>query len=74
MREVQDIATATDVSCLSVPLSHGLTRLYCAKTAERIEILFGLNTLGGLRSIVLDGSPDPPQRGGGELGKILPIV
>jgi len=30
----------------------------CANTAERIEVLFGVETLGDPRNIVLDGSPD----------------
>jgi len=51
--------------CSSISLSRGSTRLYCAKTAERIKIPFGLNTLRGLRNIVLDGGPDPPRRWGG---------
>jgi len=34
--------------------------------AEKIKLLFGMNTLGGPRNIVLDGGPDPPiARGGG---------
>jgi len=33
-----------------------------------------MNTPGGLRNIVLDGGPDPPRRGEGELGETLPIV
>jgi len=38
-----------------VCLSHGSTRLHCAKTAEQIKIIFMLNTFGGPRNIVLDG-------------------
>jgi len=34
-------------------------------TAERIKMLIQVNTLGGPWNIVLDGGPDPPQRGGG---------
>jgi len=49
---------------LSVCLSRGSTRLNCAKTAEGIKVLFGVNTLRGQRNIALDGGPDPPQRGG----------
>jgi len=45
---------------MSVCLSYGSTRLHCAKTAEQIKILFGVNTLGGPRNIVLDRPPDPP--------------
>jgi len=44
------------------------------KTAERINILFGINTLGNQRNIVLNGGRDFPQREEGELGRILPIV
>jgi len=35
--------------CLSFCLSHGSTWLHCAKTAEQIKVLFGMNTPGGLR-------------------------
>jgi len=48
---------------LSFCLSRGSTRLRCAKTAELINILFGVNTLGGTRNAVLDGGLDPTQRG-----------
>jgi len=49
------------LSSLSVSLSRGLNLLHCAKMAERIDILFRVNTLGGpIRNIVLDGDPDPP--------------
>jgi len=44
--------------CLSV------TRLCLAKTAVRIEVLFGVETGGDARPIVLDGGPDPPTVGG----------
>jgi len=46
----------------SVRLSRGLTWLHCVKMAERIKMLFGMNTLGGPRNIVLDGALIPPQR------------
>jgi len=36
---------------LSACLSRGWPRLYCAKTAERIKMLFGGNTLDGPRDI-----------------------
>jgi len=51
---------------LSVSLSvyhaalFGFIRVRCTKTAERIEVLFGLKTLRGPRNIVLDGGPDLP--------------
>jgi len=54
--------------------SRGSTRLRCAKTAERTKMLFGVNSPGGPWNTALHGDPDPPQRGGGEVGKILPIV
>jgi len=74
MHEMQTIVTYDRMSVRqSVCLSRGSTRLYCAKTAQRIKILFGVNTLGGPRNIMLDGGPDPPQRGGG-VGEISPIV
>jgi len=41
----------------------------CAKTAEPIEIPFGLRTWVGPRNHVLDGCPDPPSKGGILRGK-----
>jgi len=34
----------------------------CAKTAERIDVLFGAETTGDPRNIVLDGGSHPPRR------------
>jgi len=56
----------------SVSLSRGLTPFHCAKTVERIRILFKVNTLRGPRNIVLDRSPDP-QRGRKSWGKFRPL-
>jgi len=39
---MQTIATNDLYVSLSVCLSLGVTRLWCAKTAERIEVLFGV--------------------------------
>jgi len=44
-----------------VCLSCGSTRHHCAKMAEQIKMLFGVNTLVGPRNIVLDRNPDPSQ-------------
>jgi len=62
MHEVRTIATDFPGVCKSVNMSGSLyvTRLLCAKTAERIKILFGVKTLGVLRNIVLDGGLDCP--------------
>jgi len=43
---------------VSVSLSRGFTWLRCAKMAERIDVLLGVETLVDLRNIVLDESPD----------------
>jgi len=51
--------------CQSVCLSRGSSRLRCAKMAEQIKMLFGVNTPGGPWNIVLDVGLDPPQRGEG---------
>jgi len=59
MHEMQTIVTDVSGVCLSVCLSCGSAWLHCAKMAEQIKILFGLNTLGDLRNIVLDSGPDP---------------
>jgi len=42
------------------------------KTAERIEVLFGLETLGDPWYIVLDGGPDSRRPGGGRSMRSLP--
>jgi len=46
-------ATLNFLAYVSVSLS--AMQLFCAKTAERIGILFGLEILGDTRHIVLDG-------------------
>jgi len=58
---------------LSVSLSSSFTRLWVAKTAERIEVLFGVKTLGNQRNIVLDGGPDPPSARGREVHSMQPL-
>jgi len=60
----------------SVRLSRGSTRLHCAKTAEQIKMLFGMNTLGSPRDIVLYWGPDlPTDRGRGPTFKFCdPLV
>jgi len=60
------------VIAVSVCLSCGSSRLYCAKVAEQSKLLFGVSTPCGPCNIVSDWDPDPPQTGE-ELGKILLI-
>jgi len=50
------------VSLQSVCPSFGSSRLHCAKVAEQIKMLFGVNTPGDPWNIVLGVGPDPPQR------------
>jgi len=51
--------------CQSVSLS--VMHMCHAKTAERIEVLFGVVTSGSQKDIVLDGRPDlPTARGVGK--------
>jgi len=59
---MQSIVTDDGDVCPSVclSLSRGLTRLHCAKTAERIKMLFGVSTPGGRWNIVSDWAPDLP--------------
>jgi len=45
-----------------------------AKTAEPIEMLFGLRTWVGPENYALDGRPDPPREGAILRGKGRPIV
>jgi len=47
MHEMQSILTDVSVVCLPVCLSRGSSRLRCAKPAEQIKMLFGVNTPGG---------------------------
>jgi len=54
---------------VSVCLSRDSTRFRCAKTAKRINIVFGVNTFGGPWNIVLDGVQIAPLRGGGRVGE-----
>jgi len=64
MHEMQPIVTDVRGVCLSVfhAAQLGFT---VQKTAERIKMLFGVNTVGGPLDIVLHVGPDPPQTGGG---------
>jgi len=70
MHCMQAIVTDAHDVCKSVSLSVCLsvTRLRCANTADEIEVLFGVKTLGNLRSILLDEGPSLMR---GELGKIF---
>jgi len=72
MQEMQTIVNDVPV-CQSVCLSRGFTRLSCAKTAERIEVLFGVKIFGGPRNIVLDGDLDPPTARRGEAHSMQPL-
>jgi len=54
-------SVVTDRVVSSVGLS--VTLVSPAKTAELIEMLFGLRTGVGPRNDVLDGGPDPPWEG-----------
>ena len=42
---------------------YGHSAVICAKTAEPIEMPFGLWVRMGLRNRMLDGGPDPPREG-----------
>jgi len=63
MRKMLTILTNVRSVCKSVCLSRGSSRLHCAKLAEQIKMLFGVNTPGGRWNIVLDVGPDPPTEG-----------
>jgi len=47
-------------SKIPASVSLSVRQLHCANTAERIEVLLRVDTLGDPRNIVLDGSPDFP--------------
>jgi len=57
------LTIATDIH---VCLSRGFTQLWCAKTAERIEVLFGVKTWGPKEHHVRRGSYSPHGDGEGE--------
>jgi len=57
MHQLRTIAI-DDPGRLFVCLPRGFTRLRCANTAELIEVLPRVETLGDTRNIVLDESPD----------------
>jgi len=63
MHEMHTIVTDVRSVCLSVCLSCGSSWLHCAKMAEQIKMVFGVNTLGDPRNIVLDVGLGLPQRG-----------
>jgi len=48
--------------------------LHCAKTAEQIDVLSGVEILGDPRHSVLDGSFDPSTAMGREGEETLPIA
>jgi len=48
---------ASDVS-----VCQPVTRLWYANVAERTSVLFGMETLGGPKNIVLDSGHNPPRR------------
>jgi len=56
MHEMQSILTDVRGVCLSVSCSS--SRLHCAKMAEQIKMLFGVNTSRAPWNIVLDVGPD----------------
>jgi len=63
MHEMQTIVTNVSCVCLSVCLLCSSSRLHCAKMAEQIKILIGMNSHWGPWNIVLDWGHDPPQEG-----------
>jgi len=71
-RVAWSVGLSVCLSCLSVGLS--VTLVSPAKTAEPIEMPFGLWTLVGPRNHVLDGGPDPPMGRGNFEGERCPLV
>jgi len=67
-----------DQLCRSVVVYQSVYRSVChatalCNTAEQIEVLFGVETLGDPRHILLDGASDPPSASEGK-GEILLVV
>jgi len=61
---MRTIAIDDPVAWASVCQSVSDTREGCANTAERIDVLFGMDTIGDSKNIVLAVGPCPPRRGG----------
>jgi len=66
------------LSCLLYSASACVSLFVCyaavlCKTAERIRVLFGVDTLVDPRHVVLDKGPDPPTARGGGMEVFLPI-
>jgi len=59
MHEMQTIVTDDRGVCSSVSLSHGSTRLHCAKLAEQIKMLFGGEHFCGYMEHCVRWGPDP---------------
>jgi len=53
MHEMQPIATDDHAVCLLVCLSRDSTLLHCVTTAEQINTMFGVNTLGNRENILI---------------------
>jgi len=65
MHEIQPVVTDVHSVSQSVCLSRSSTWLHCAKTAERIKMLLGMNTLGAFGTVCYTGVLIPPQTGEG---------
>jgi len=64
---MRTIAIDDPVAWVSQSVSLSVTHVGCAKTAERIDVLFGLESPGDPRNILLHGGPHPPRQGEGRL-------
>jgi len=70
------LAIATDVLvCQFVCLSRGFTRIWCAKTAELIEVVCSDDSWGPKERCVRRGSrnPNPSRRGEGKAHLMHPL-
>jgi len=70
---LQTVVTDVCGVWLSVCLSRGSSRLHCEKMAERIKILFEVNTPGGPKIIVLHGAQIPHSEGRQSWGKFCQL-
>jgi len=68
---MRPIATDGPVAgCVSQFVSLTLMRLRCSKTDERIDVLFGMETVEDSRQVVLDGGSGLPTSRGSADGAI----
>jgi len=69
---MQQMRTVANLRPMIPGVSLSVTWFCCAKAAEWIDVLLRVKTLGDPKHIVLDGGPNHPRRGEGDLTRPSP--